>query len=203
MIGIQINLFIESHGFYPKGGGKIKADISPVKEIRPLKVMERGNILRLKGYSGVGNLHISIAERQKTALMERIYSQIKDLSVPVDVDTSSVTTPGQGTFLFLRSDSENSVAGFTSLGERGKKAETVGEEAAAEFLRYYATGAALDPHLSDQIVLYLSICKEASDFSTSCITDHLITNLWVIGLFHEYKYAVEGEIGKPGVVRVN
>jgi RNA 3'-terminal phosphate cyclase len=39
--------------------------------------------------------------------------------------------------------------------------------------------------------------------STSRITEHLLTNLWVIGLFHKYVYAVEGEPGNPGIVRIN
>ena len=225
-IGIKIQLTIESYGFYPKGGGKVRADIFPAKEIKPLRVKERGSILRLKGYSGVGNLPFSIAERQKNALIKSLMNHgLEQLIIPscppfphsggfaeakekggkggFDVELLNVPTPGQGTFIFLKSESENSIAGFTSLGERGKKAEVVGEEAATEFIQYYSTDAALDSHISDQIVLYLSICKKESVFTTSCITQHLMTNLWVIGLFHKYKYSVEGEIGKPGIVSIN
>lgn len=164
---------------------------------------ERGSILRLRGYSGVGNLPLSIAERQRNALSEKIYSQIKNLGCPLDIELLDVSTPGQGTFIFLQSESENSIAGFTSIGERGKRAEVVGEDAAIEFIQYHSTDAALDPHISDQIVLYLSICREESAFTTSRITEHLMTNLWVISLFHEYRYSIEGEIGKPGIVRIN
>ncbi len=202
-IGIEIRLTIESYGFYPKGGGKVRAEIFPAKHVKPLNVIERSNILRLNGYSGVGNLPLSIAERQRNAMLEKIYSQIKDLKCQVDIELLNVTTPGQGTFIFLKSESENSTAGFTSLGERGKRAEAVGEDAAMEFLQYYSTDAALDPHIADQIVVYLSLCKEQSVFTTSCITQHLMTNLWVIGLFHEFRYAIEGDIGKPGEVRIN
>jgi RNA 3'-terminal phosphate cyclase (ATP) len=203
MIGIDLQLAIDSYGFYPKGGGKVRADIFPIKNIKPLNIMERGRILRLRGYSGVGNLPLTIAERQKGALLEKTYSQIKDLNCPVDIELLNVSTPGQGTFIFLQSESKNSIAGFTSLGERGKRAEVVGKEAAIEFLRYFSTNAALDSHISDQIVLYLSVCREESVFTTSCITQHLMTNLWVIGLFHEFRYSVEGEIGKPGTVKIN
>ncbi len=226
-IGIEIRLTIESYGFYPKGGGTVRAEIFPAKHVKPLNVMGRGNILRLNGYSGVGNLPLSIAERQKKALVERIYSSNIAIPfqssidngqhppqspldkgglrgvLPVDIELLGVPTPGQGTFIFLKSESENSIAGFTSLGERGKRAEAVGEDAAIEFLTYYYTNAALDPHISDQIVLYLSICKEESSFTTSCITQHLMTNLWVISLFHEFRYSIEGEIGRPGIVRIN
>lgn len=203
MIGVEIKLSIESYGFYPKGGGKFIADIFPAKGIKPLRIKERGSILRLKGYSGVGNLPLSIADRQRNSMLEKIYSNIKDIKCPVDIELLNVPTPGHGTFIFLLSESENSIAGLTSLGERGKRAEAVGEDAAMEFLGYYSTGAALDSHISDQIVLYLSICKQESIFTTSSITGHLMTNLWVIGLFHEYKYSIEGEIGKTGTVRVN
>ncbi|MEW6067877.1 MAG: RNA 3'-terminal phosphate cyclase [Nitrospirota bacterium] len=204
-IGINVRLSIESYGFYPKGGGKIRAETFPAKEIRPLKVLERGNIIKLSGISGVGNLPLSIAERQKKAMVERIYSSNIAISFQssIDIELLSVPTPGQGTFIFLQSESENSIAGFTSLGERGKRAEVVGEDAAEEFLKYYSTGAALEPHIADQIVLYLSLCKDKSEFTTSCITQHLMTNLWVIGLFHEFHYSIEGEIGRPGIVRIN
>jgi RNA 3'-terminal phosphate cyclase (ATP) len=202
-IGIDIHLSIESYGFYPKGGGKVKAEVFPAKDIKPLNIPERGQISNLKGYSGVGNLPLSIAERQKNAMLEKIHSKIKDLKCPIDIELLNASTPGQGTFVFLLSETKNSVAGFTSLGERGKRAEVVGEEAAIEFLKYYPVNSAIDSHLSDQIVLYLSLCKEESVFTTSCITQHVLTNLWVIGLFHEFRYSVEGEIGKPGTVKIN
>lgn len=136
-LGIKMRVNIESYGFYPKGGGRIRAEIFPVKEIRPLKIMERGKIVSLSGHSCVGNLPVSIAERQKDAMLEKIYAEINDLRLPVDIKLNEVPTPGQGTFIFLCSASDNSVAGFTSLGERGKKAEAVGRDAAIEFLSYY------------------------------------------------------------------
>ncbi|MDH5203226.1 MAG: RNA 3'-terminal phosphate cyclase [Nitrospirota bacterium] len=200
---INIQLTIESYGYYPRGGGKVRAEIIPVKEVKPLKNIERGIVKQLKGLSGVGNLPLSIAERQKHGLMEKIKSEMKDIPYPVEIELLNVSTPGQGTFIFLESESEHSVAGFTSLGERGKRAETVGEEAAKEFLDYYNSGAAFDQHLSDQIVLYLSMCNKESEFTTSCITHHLLTNLWAISLFREFHYSAEGEIGKPGKIKIN
>ena len=153
-IGIEIRLTIESYGFYPKGGGKVRAEIFPAKHVKPLNVMERGNILRLSGYSGVGNLPLSIAERQRKALMNSLmthgFTEEQLVTPPspslekggkggFDIEILNVPTPGQGTFIFLQSESENSTAGFTSLGERGKRAEAVGEDAAMEFLNYYST----------------------------------------------------------------
>ena len=193
---------IESYGFYPKGGGRVRAEIPPSAKIRPLQCATRGDIASLHGYSAVANLPPSIAERQRGAALKKI-SLMKGDFTPGEIKVLEVFSPGQGTFLHLDCGYDNSHAGFTALGERGKRAEAVGEEAAAEFLAYHATGAAFDPHLSDQIVLYLSLCRETSEFTASRITSHLMTNLWVIGLFHEFTYSVEGNIGEPGRVRIN
>jgi len=202
-IGINVTLSIDSYGFYPKGGGKVKAEVLPSEEIKSADILTRGNLLRLEGKSGVGNLPISIAERQKRGMLEAITKELKDIKCPIEIELLEVLTAGQGTFIFLSSESENIIAGFTSIGERGKRAEIVGEEAAKEFIGYYSTDAALDPHLADQIVLYLSLTQNSSVFTTSRITSHLLTNLWVIGLFHKFNYSIEGDTGKRGMVRIN
>ena len=79
---------------------------------------------------------------------------------------------------------------------------TPGEEAAAALAAHCETGASLDPHLPDQLALYLAMCGEDSTFSTSRVTEHLVTNLWTIGLFRKCRYAVEGGIGNAGIVRI-
>jgi len=202
-IGIEIQLTIDSYGFYPKGGGTVRAMILPAREPMPLKITERGAMVSLRGYSGVGNLPLSIAERQRTSLLKKIHSHVQDTRCPTNIELIHVPTPGQGTFLFLQSETEHAIAGFTSLGALRKRAEVVGEEVAKEFLGYYATDAAIDPYMSDQIVLYLSLSQKKSSFTTSRITQHLLTNLWVIGLFHEFHYAIEGKVGEAGVVNIN
>ncbi|MDI6800820.1 MAG: RNA 3'-terminal phosphate cyclase [Thermodesulfovibrionales bacterium] len=201
-IGVNVKMSIESYGFYPKGGGIIRADIMPANKLRPLRIPQRGRILRINGYSRAVNLPLSIAERQKNSALERISSGLPDLSCPVDIEAAASKAFGTGTFIFIKAESEHSIAGFTCLGERGKKAESVGEDAAIEFIEYYRSDGALDPYLSDQIVLYLSMCEGESIFTTSRITDHLMTNLWVIGLFHQFEWFIEGEKGKPGRVAI-
>ncbi len=156
----------------------------------------------MRGWSAVGNLPLSIAFRQRDAAIRTFRDRMRGETFPVEIEALSVPTPGQGTFLFLLLESEHSVAGFASLGERGKRAETVGEEAAAGLAEHWKTGAALDPHLPDQLAPYLAMCGEISAFTTSRVTEHLVTNLGTIGLFQEVFRAVEGEVGRPGTVRI-
>jgi RNA 3'-terminal phosphate cyclase (ATP) len=197
-LGIEVKATIESYGFYPKGRGKVHAEIKPINEIEAIKCLERGEFKNVYGFSGVGNLPLSIAERQKNAALAILASH----GINAGVETISVSTQGQGTFIFLEAETENCLAGFSSLGERGKKAELVGEEAAKEFLDYYSASACLDRHLADQIVGYLAISKGESSFTTTEISGHLLTNLWVIEKFLGIRYRIEGEMGRPGKVTI-
>lgn len=197
-LGTKVKARIESYGFYPKGGGKIHAEIEPVKEIGAINYSERGRFKKVHGFSGVGNLPLSIAERQKNAVVAILAAQ----GINVQIETISVSTPGQGTFIFLEVETENCLAGFSSLGERGKKAELVGEEVAKEFLSYYSASVCLDRHLADQVILYLAASKGESSFTTMEISGHLLTNLWVIEKFLDIRYEVEGETGKAGKVTI-
>ncbi len=201
-IGVDLSLDIRSYGFYPKGGGEIRAGILPVKEIRPIRLPDRGKVQAVKGWSGAGNLPVSIAVRQRDAALDALQRRLASDAFPVDFEVLSVPTTGQGTFLFLTVETENAVAGFASLGERGKRAEDVGKEAAKALAEHVLSGAALDPHLPDQLALYLAICGEGSFMTTSRLTEHLATNLWTIGRFREFSTSIEGEIGGPGAVRI-
>jgi RNA 3'-terminal phosphate cyclase (ATP) len=203
MLGLEVRLSIESYGFYPRGGGKIRADIRPAGKILPMRLPKRGRLREITGFSAVGRLPRSIAERQKKAATEKIRTGVADAEAGVRIDLLEAPTHGQGTFLYLHASSEISFAGFTSLGAIGKRAETVGEEAARHFLDYYSTDAALDPHLPDQIVSYLPRSTERSVFTTSRITQHLLTNLWVTGLFQSFTHRIEGATGEPGRVTIN
>jgi RNA 3'-terminal phosphate cyclase (ATP) len=168
-----------------------------------MSLPERGRLREITGCSAVGRLPGSIAERQRKAAVDTIRSGTGGPEPGARIELLNVPTPGRGTFLFLRAGSENSVAGFTALGAIGKSAEAVGEEAARHFLDYYSADAALDPNLPDQIVPYLSRSAGRSAFTTSRITQHLLTNLWVTGLFQTFTYRIEGAPGEPGRVTIN
>ncbi len=89
-----------------------------------------------------------------------------------------------------------------SLGAIGKRAEEVADEACKAFFEYIDAGGALDQHLADQIIPYLALASGPSTFTTSRITQHLFTNIWVVKQFVDVEIHVEGNEGGPGIVRV-
>ncbi len=201
-LGGDVRLTIETYGFYPRGGGKIRAEIKPARRLQPLTLTSPGELRLIRGYSGVGHLPLSIAERQRAAAGEALARCLGDSFRQPEIDLVEAPGPGQGTFLFLLAETASITAGFTSLGARGKRAETVGTEAAMELCNHLSTGGALDPYLADQIVPFLALCREESTFTTSRLTRHLLTNLWVSALFTPLHYHVAGEEGQLGQVTI-
>ena len=109
---------------------------------------------------------------------------------------------GPGSVLFLVTESEGAVAGFSSLGRRGKRAEEVAGEAVDSLKDYLGAEGCVDPHLADQLIPFMAMAKGGSSFTTTRITEHLLTNLWVIQHFKNVKISMTGEKGKEGKVEL-
>ncbi len=213
-LGADVRASIESYGFYPKGGGKVKFDIRPSIPRKQADFTLRGRVISIKGLSAVGNLPLNIAQRQRDAFIKGLRApKSRGLAAPLpapEMEVVEVSAPGAGTFIFACLESEGAVppailgafSGFSALGERGKRAEAVGEEAAKEMRDYIESGQCLDRHMADQLVLYLSLIDGTTEITTSMLTGHLRTNLWVVEKFLGIEYAVEGETGWPGRVRI-
>ncbi len=118
------------------------------------------------------------------------------------IDVVDAPSKGMGTVVFCWAEFENSTAGFTSLGERGKPAEKVAEEAAGELLLFLQGDAAVDRFLADQLVLPMALAGGPSRFSTELVTQHLLTNAWVVNRFFPGRVRIEGEEGQPGLCKI-
>ncbi|MFH1247078.1 MAG: RNA 3'-terminal phosphate cyclase, partial [Candidatus Micrarchaeota archaeon] len=107
----------------------------------------------------------------------------------VKIEKKEAACPGCSVFVFA--DYNSCVAGFSSLGARGKPAEQVGAEAAKRFLEFNAGGACVDEHLADQLLLYTALAKGKSSFTVEKVSQHFKTNVWAIAKFLEKKIAVK------------
>jgi RNA 3'-phosphate cyclase len=197
-IGVSAEAAIEKWGFYPRGGGKIRLKINPVHELTPISLVQRGSLKKIQGLSAISNLPKHVAERQKDQALKRIQEELKmDAEINVFYD---VPSNGPGSFLFLFTEYEKTLAGFSSLGTRGKPAERVADEAVDALKNYIQSDGCIDPYLADQLVPFLALAKGNSSFTATRITEHLLTNLWVIQHFLDVKISIWGEKGKEGRV---
>jgi len=200
-MGIEAKVNLQRWGWYPIGGGEIRATVNGKgKGVPPagLDLDQRGALLRVRGLSASSNLPKHIRTRQERAALQVLRSN----SVNARIEVVDAPSKGVGTVIFCWAEFENGMAGFTSLGERGKPAERVAEEAADELVRFLQGDAALDRYLADQLVLPMALAAGSSQFSTEVVTEHLLTNAWVVNRFFPARVRVEGEKGQPGTCRI-
>ena len=194
-LNLKIKANLEKWGFFPKGGGKIRLFIKP-SEIKTKNFLERGELKEISGLSAVSNLPLSIALRQKESLIKKIkqYNLPLNGNPEIEIKIEEAKTFSPGTFLFLKLIFENNlIAGFSSLGKIGKTAEKVAEEVAEELKEYWFSEKALHYYSADQIILYLALNKKPFVFTTSKITNHLLTHIWLLEKFLNLKISVNLE----------
>jgi RNA 3'-phosphate cyclase len=197
-MGVSVKATIEKWGFYPRGGGKVRLQINPVQELKPISLMNRGSLRRIHGLSAISDLPKHIAERQKGQALKRIQ---RDLKIDAEINIlNDAPSNGPGSFLFLIAEYEKVLGGFSSLGTRGKPAEKVADKAVDSLINYIESDGCMDPYLADQLAPFMALAKGTSSFKTTQITGHLLTNLWVIQQFLEVKIQKWGEQGERGTV---
>jgi RNA 3'-terminal phosphate cyclase (ATP) len=116
------------------------------------------------------------------------------------IRAQAVHAASPGASLFLTAEYEHISAGFNVFGAWGKSSEMVAAQAAGALLKHLRSGAALDLHLADQVLLPLALAPAPSTFTCEAVTRHLETNAWVIGQFGIADVHVEGQRDGPALV---
>ena len=195
-MGGALSLEIGDWGWYPKGGGELVASVSPVAGFHGVERIQRGRLEETRLLSAVSNLPMSIAERQRDQAHRRLEAEGHS---GARVEVVQAPSRGAGTLVFIGARFERGVAGFSSLGKRGKRAEKVADEACSALAEFMDSQRAVDNHLADQLVLYMALAHGRSSFVAGRITRHLLTNIGVIEEFLPVKFQVEEETGRVGV----
>jgi RNA 3'-terminal phosphate cyclase (ATP) len=198
-LGMPLALAMPAAGFHPRGGGRIDARVEPANP-RPLVRTDRGPLRRLHGKAGVANLSDGIARRMRDRVIERLAVQ----GVAAEIDLVRWPSPGQGAAISLTAEYEGIIpATFVGLGERGKSAEAVADDAVDQWFAFEAVEhATVDPHSADQLLLPLAFAPGRSEFAVSEVTEHLRTNADTIRAFLDRSITIEEPQGEhqPGRV---
>ena len=171
-MGGKVEMEIIKRGYYPKGGGRIRVRT----ETSDLKGREFERIEeKIRGVSHCSNLPGHVAERQAREA-ERILISA-GYSAEIDIVTENGISTGSGITLWC------GWKGGSSLGERGKRAEIVGREAADELISELRVESAFDRHLADQMMVFGAVAGGSTRYTTSEITSHCRSNAYVIEKF--------------------
>jgi RNA 3'-terminal phosphate cyclase (ATP) len=181
-IGPSIDLNLQSHGFYPAGGGEFTAAITPTEKLSGLTITEHGKLLQRRVRSIVSQLPIGIAQRETNRVIRKLNW---DKAKTDHVEASNPKGPGN--ILFAELEYENVTTMLTAFGQMGVPAERVADILVRNVKKYLRTNAPIGPFLADQLMLPLAIAANhsgaKSKFRTGPLTLHSKTHIDIIQTF--------------------
>lgn len=194
--GVSIDIKVIRRGYYPKGGGVVDVSIQSGK-LSATNLTHRGEIDQVKIVSVVSNLPRHIGERQISTVMKILteYGLGNILNIEEDYpDRRRAYGPGVSLLVIGRNRVYKIYSGGDSIGERGKPAEKVGEEAAKKFLEWYQSKAALDIFQSDMVIPYIAL-SGGGEYTAPDFTPHMKSALYVMKEVLDIEYEVIQEDG--------
>jgi RNA 3'-terminal phosphate cyclase (ATP) len=175
-MGVQAEAKLNAWGWYPRGGGEVELRVSGRSKLSGINLLERGNLRQVRGLAVVTELPSHIPQR----MASRAENLLHETELRATVQPLRARGVGPGAGLFLTAEYDNSLAGSGALGRVGLPAEKVAQMACEELLDFHKTGAPVDVHLADQLLLPAALASEASQYRVAEISTHLTTNAWVI-----------------------
>ena len=162
-LGLKVELQMIRPGFYPRGGGEIRAVIHPCSRVKGLNLTTCPELTTAGGFSAFAGLPESVGKRQARRLGVRLKAEGVESHIPIE--EWQAANPGTVAAVIFRQAPVPPL--FFGLGERGKPAESVADDAADEAIRFRESGCPVDEHSADQLLLPLVFCPDASVYRTS------------------------------------
>lgn len=182
--GAKVTIQVHSRGYYPRGGGRVEAEVTATGLDRislgvEAREEERGIISCSSG------LPDHVSDRQGSSAQEALRRATREV---FEIIHDRRRGPSTGS-------SVTAWCGFkggSALGTRGLPAEKVGEAAASELIGALSGAGIADIHLADQLLIYLA--QYGGVITTSKKTRHAETMCWLLGLFGYRVNVYEGAI---------
>jgi len=214
----KVGFQLLQRGYFPKGNGKIDMEITPLfhfddygtfaglqstvrQQLSPFNMMEQGRLLKISGVSHASTdlKQAEVAERQAHAA-KVFLSQKLQCPVTISSEYSDSLSTGSGISVFAHfaapgkdepDEKQPVILGSDSLGERGRRAEIIGRDAAVSLLREIESNSCVDRYLADQLIPLLAIAR--GKILASEITNHCLTNIFVVEQFIGKRFEVDKE----------
>lgn len=170
-VGLQLELV--RWGFYPAGGGQLRATITPGRYA--IDRVERGPIREVHAHAAISAIshrigHGTLGVFKHALDLDRDHIHFHQVPDPVG--------PGLACWLEARFDSGTAI--FTAFGER-RANDGLADVALAQLRAWEAEDVPVDEHLADQLMLPLALF--GGRLRTGPLSLHSRTNLQVIDRF--------------------
>ena len=180
-LGPKFKTTIESWGFFPVGGGKLKINVTPDPNPVSFSLVERKQKMIPKVTALVSQLPLDIANRELNIIRRKAKWDAARCHA-VEIKKS----PGPGNVVMIEMNSGNVNEIVTGFGMPGRPAEQVARAAYREAKPYLESTVPVGEHLADQLLLPLALAAakgQRSNFVTGPLSLHATTHIDIVKMF--------------------
>ena len=188
-MGYKLELNIDKHGFYPRGGANVSIRLYSPTQLHGIKLEHKPSV-HVATINSIATNHLKraqVAERQA----EYIQAKLKEKLIGATKTISYVDANNPGSGVLVYSPTGNTVIAGDAVGEKRKSAEKVGQVALHHYLATLTSQCSVDSYLSDQLLPIMALASTSSTFSTPKITGHAQTNIQLIETFTDVQISIE------------
>ena len=181
-VGPVVKLDLVRYGFYPGGGGQIRAEIRPEPTLRPLHLLDGGSVSNCRARAIVARLPEDIGERECRVITRKMNWGDRAYTVEPIGEAS-----GPGNVVFAEVERGGVVEVFTGFGERGVPAVKVASNVVRNVRRYCKADVPVGEYLADQLLMPLAIGAHlgtgGGGFRTLDLSEHVRSQIEVLQSF--------------------
>jgi RNA 3'-terminal phosphate cyclase (ATP) len=176
-MGLKADLRVVRPGYVPAGAGVIELEVQPVLgKLEPLKMVKPASQPRFWGISLASRLRErKVAQRMADSCQTALRQRGAEIST-LDDDTAQQAGAGLAVF----AEGPGTMIGADRAGALRRSAESIGRYVARSLLEDLDTGATVDRHLADQLIIFAALAEGTSEFLIPSVTDHVQTNGWLV-----------------------
>ncbi|EFN86237.1 RNA 3'-terminal phosphate cyclase [Harpegnathos saltator] len=167
--GAKFQSSIARRGYYPKGGGEVRLDIHPIHHLNAVTLIDPGVPRQIIGWSFADINYIKeaykMANDARATLRDTL--MINKFEVPpMDIESYPVNkliTTGNGSGInIVCITSTDCFFGGSGLGRGPRDTSSPGKTAAEDILKPILTGACVDEHMQDQMIILMTLAEGVS-----------------------------------------
>src|SRR5918996_2546495 len=179
----DIDLRVERPGYVPGGAGVIQLTVVPPPHgLTGLTLTEAGTV---DAVVGIAIASLLAGRRVGDRMAAACEATLEKAGVACDIErVLDNDARHAGANLSIWGESSTACRfGADRAGKLGRTSEAIGEFVARTFLADLRTGATVDRHLADQLVLFAALAHGRSTYTVPEVTDHVQSNLWLVRQF--------------------
>jgi len=197
-LGVELAVQLHSAGFLPRGGGEMTAHVTGGACWKGADWSKRAELDAIQIVSAGASLPAHVQQRQAA----RARSGVAILGIEPAVQLLKLRPGSSGSVVALTGSFGGLRVTMASVSERGKSAETAGEEVSAAFRRYAQQPYVVPERLVDSLLPFLAFAEGPSKLTTPRLLPRALASTQLIEAFTGRKVEIDGKPNGPATITI-